>query len=864
MLTIVSKGGPTPLKSIDTPMRIQFAGGSLMCGCRFAGLAFAVGFVALGTGCGTSQDKPASNAAPAVATKPNGPHSNPAPSAGGAATTSVPLDKPETVAAAATPVDAIARLLAAAKSGDIRRLAATLAPPMDSLVLEQDQVRTDILVAHEKLNHELDAAFGPRTDQSKRPFSIEFAEEVLAGLSANPLVNASPVERAALDMKVVDQHEEPGRVLLTVELTMLGKNKPIPMKWAAIKVGQAWKVVPGTWKADEMRAEIARTRTLLESYRTAAREVREGQYKSRQQVDSVLVWALAVTRPELFMMMSPPRELTEIFPQPPDPTSPPDSLRIEIHVDPAPPNQTARAALRSLRGEPLQWDGPLDRLLPKLTELHKNLAGRSQPSWVVTLEPHPSAATLDVLRVLIDAGFDYRRVVFAGKEPQVRELERQLSGRLRLFAIRIPGPKSGGSISGTEASRIRDEGKGTDDKLTPEPSTQMELNAAPELPAKEMTVPGVEAVSPSLAPETTKGSPQLSSGPLVPPSAPGTHKELKGLLPSPDGGTGTGGFFPSANGKTFGVNLGPAHVTRLREARSFDAGVSAVKWLSFSPDGKWIAASGFEERVNIWDASTNRLVRSLAVPLSPMACQFCPTDKNYFACALRQIGKVQLWLVAESKVVREFKVADPTAIAFRPDGKQLACAASDGTVQTWDTHSGALLSTVRPLGGRPIDGLAFRADGLRIATFGGLNITIGIWDPESPGRVETFASNLPSIGQIVFSPDGRSVAAASTATIRVWHLGRGGATAPADYNFAAPTGARGGFSHSSCAFSPNGDWLAGGTEREVAIWRTARTKPVVSLADAHSQARGPIAWSPDGKRLLSAGPGPIVKIWNVE
>jgi WD40 repeat protein len=130
--------------------------------------------------------------------------------------------------------------------------------------------------------------------------------------------------------------------------------------------------------------------------------------------------------------------------------------------------------------------------------------------------------------------------------------------------------------------------------------------------------------------------------------------------------------------------------------------------------------------------------------------------------------------------------------------------------------------------------------------------------------VETFASKLPFIGQITFSPDGRSVAAAGAATIRVWHPGSGKPPAFADCNFATPAGTRGTFSHSSCAFSPNGEWLAGGTEHEIAIWKTARTKPVVSLADPRSQARGPIAWSPDGKRLVSAGFGPTVKVWDVD
>lgn len=70
-----------------------------------------------------------------------------------------------------------------------------------------------------------------------------------------------------------------------------------------------------------------------------------------------------------------------------------------------------------------------------------------------------------------------------------------------------------------------------------------------------------------------------------------------------------------------------------------------------------------------------------------------------------------------------------SAVAFSPDGRQLATASNDGTVRLWDPAIG--LST-RTLAGHssPVRGVAFSPDGRQLASASDHG-TVNLWDARS-------------------------------------------------------------------------------------------------------------------------------------
>lgn len=79
--------------------------------------------------------------------------------------------------------------------------------------------------------------------------------------------------------------------------------------------------------------------------------------------------------------------------------------------------------------------------------------------------------------------------------------------------------------------------------------------------------------------------------------------------------------------------------------------------LAVSPDGRWVASSGFEGLVKVWDVSNQRVVATLQDP------------------ALKPDRRIHL---------------NYTSLAFTPDGKLLV-ATNDGSMRLWDPASAALL-----------------------------------------------------------------------------------------------------------------------------------------------------------------------------
>jgi eukaryotic-like serine/threonine-protein kinase len=111
---------------------------------------------------------------------------------------------------------------------------------------------------------------------------------------------------------------------------------------------------------------------------------------------------------------------------------------------------------------------------------------------------------------------------------------------------------------------------------------------------------------------------------------------------------------------------------------------AAIGVLSFSHDGKRLAATRSGRDVRILDAATGHEVSPPLNCSIPISLEFSPNDKR-LATGLFD-GTVKVWDLTSGQETLTMKghTTMVTSLAFSPDGHRLITASRDMTVRIWD------------------------------------------------------------------------------------------------------------------------------------------------------------------------------------
>lgn len=195
------------------------------------------------------------------------------------------------------------------------------------------------------------------------------------------------------------------------------------------------------------------------------------------------------------------------------------------------------------------------------------------------------------------------------------------------------------------------------------------------------------------------------------------------------------------------------------------------------------------------------------------------------------------------------------ALAWSPDGKRIASAGDEGTVQVWDVASGRERFTYQSQRDTPIQ-LAWSPDGTRLALADTAHPLV-VLDAASGRTIFAVAGSAGQRG-VAWSPDGRLIAAINEASdVRLWDAASGEvvATLPAD-------------AADEVAWSPTGkDLAAASQDGSVRVWEVASGRVLLSTSrqSLFDYASG-LAWSPDGQRIaatISAMDQVREQVWDV-
>ena len=288
-----------------------------------------------------------------------------------------------------------------------------------------------------------------------------------------------------------------------------------------------------------------------------------------------------------------------------------------------------------------------------------------------------------------------------------------------------------------------------------------------------------------------------------------------------------------------------------------DFAVSSLSQCSvaFSPDGNLLSVVCYKSTIPVWEASSGRLVFTLAkTPVHAVAVSFSPDGA---AIAVGDYaGKISLYSTASGDLIRSFDPL-PSAVwelAFSPDGQKLSSATFFNGMQQWDISTGKQLWSYGATDRLRVLSTSYHPAGETIA-YGTLANGVMILNAKTGDLIKNLPVATP-VGDVAFSPDGHWLAAGSDDNqIRLWRT--------SDYELEETLA---GHTHyvNGIAFSPDGRWLvSGGHDKQIGIWDVQSGQLIKWLA-GHEGEILRVAVDPAGTRIASISWDGTVRLWGLE
>jgi RNA polymerase sigma factor (sigma-70 family) len=356
-----------------------------------------------------------------------------------------------------------------------------------------------------------------------------------------------------------------------------------------------------------------------------------------------------------------------------------------------------------------------------------------------------------------------------------------------------------------------------------------------------------------------------------------------------------------------GDPLPPGALARLGTLRFRNVGNGRMTVL-FTRDGRGVITAG-RSAAYLWAVATGKLVRQFGDSYGhPIGAVALSPDGRVLAGRGGPGGSLRLWEVATGKLLAEGKgePAGVACLAFSPDGKRVASGGSDNQLRLWDAASGRAL-WARPSATGCVSAVAFSPDGKTLAAVE--DRAVSLWDADTGQREpRRWAQERPLLSGVAFSPDGRTLAVASgqppdargrdcvvclldvatfqevrqlapekqgvvnaiqsvaiapggkvlatgngSGEVRLWDMGTGKELRRCQGGrcFAGALG-----------FSADGKMLAAVDGVLVRLWDTASGKERAPVEGGHRRGVSTVAFTPDGRTLISSGWDGSVREWD--
>lgn len=227
-----------------------------------------------------------------------------------------------------------------------------------------------------------------------------------------------------------------------------------------------------------------------------------------------------------------------------------------------------------------------------------------------------------------------------------------------------------------------------------------------------------------------------------------------------------GGWLGSYTGNRPSTEEGAHHI-RLIDFQTgevmgtFKGHANVIDGLAFSPDGNRLVSGGSDDRAIIWDTATFSAIHQLeghtdnvyAVAFSPDGQRVATGSDDH---------TVKLWDARTGSLIRTLTghTERVRTVVFTPDGRYLLSGSRDKTVRLWRGDTGDFIK-VLGTSNRHIRGLSVTPDSTRVVTGhawrSGPRVS-HVFEIPSGREIVSFDQNTNTVLTTAVSPDGRTVA----------------------------------------------------------------------------------------------------------
>ncbi|PSB02343.1 AAA-like domain-containing protein [Merismopedia glauca] len=238
------------------------------------------------------------------------------------------------------------------------------------------------------------------------------------------------------------------------------------------------------------------------------------------------------------------------------------------------------------------------------------------------------------------------------------------------------------------------------------------------------------------------------------------------------------GFSPDGETVAFGNNRGSVKLwQRNGTLKTLSGNGNSATSISFSPDGKMVAVGNDEGKIKLWKPD------GTAIDCSATGCanadlpnahrgwvtslSFSP-DGKFLASGGDEDRTIKLWqLDGKEKASFTGHTKQITSISFSPNGQIIASGSDDQTVRLWKLD-GTLIATLAGHNGG-VKTVSFTHDGQMVAS-GSDDGTVKLWNLDGT-PITTLNGDKGAVTSLNFSADGEILAAASLdGTVILWSL----------------------------------------------------------------------------------------------